>query len=232
MSTIGTSIICGELIVFNRFNYISPIYNTLKLIEPILPSIRSSPRPIHPKSKTSGSGRNNDNSSSGWHLCKYFARKRQQSKRTIVSPRSAYYNSSHIPTTTRSPPSSPPTSSLASSTTPCYGPLSPLRSIYHTFSKIGSYVLTHQVIPIGDTVSVSFLPLHAKPFLQPKHKEVRSVGDNVDRRSSAGTSIALDSASSIHLFKDRSLLLDNIKVDNKKKMKVRTTNSIFHVNII
>jgi hypothetical protein len=57
------------------------------------------------------------------------------------------------------------------------------------------------------------------------------VGDNVNRRSSARTSIALDSASSIHLFKDISLL-DNIKVDDKKKMKVRTTNSIFHVNDI
>jgi hypothetical protein len=87
------------------------------------------------------------------------------------------------------------------------------------------------VISTGDTVSVSFLPPHAKPILQPKHKEVRSVGDNVDRRSSAATSIALDSASSIHPFKDRSLL-DNIKADDKKKMKARTTDSTFHVNDI
>jgi hypothetical protein len=87
------------------------------------------------------------------------------------------------------------------------------------------------VISTGDTVSVSFLPPHSKPILQPKHKEVRSMGDNADRRSSAGTSIALDSATSIHLFGDRSPL-DNIKVDDKKKMKVRTTDSTFHVNDI
>jgi hypothetical protein len=83
------------------------------------------------------------------------------------------------------------------------------------------------VIPSDDTVSFSFLPPHAKPILQSKHNEVRRVGDNVG----AGTSIALDSASSIHMFKDRSPL-DNRKVDDKKKMKVRTTDSIFHVNNI
>jgi hypothetical protein len=69
------------------------------------------------------------------------------------------------------------------------------------------------------------------PFYSPSNKEVRSVGDNVDERSSTATSIALDSASSIHLLKDRSLL-DNIKADDKKKMKVRTTDSTFHVNDI
>jgi hypothetical protein len=78
------------------------------------------------------------------------------------------------------------------------------------------------VISKDETVSVSVLPPHAKPILQPKHKDVRSVGGNVG----ANTSIALDSASSIHLFKDRSLL-DNTKVDNTKNLKIRTTDSIF-----
>jgi hypothetical protein len=81
------------------------------------------------------------------------------------------------------------------------------------------------VISKDETVSVSVLPPHAKPVLQPKHKELRSTGNNVG----ANTSIALDSASSIHLFKDRSLL-SNIKVDNKKNLKVRSTDSTFHVN--
>jgi hypothetical protein len=146
---------------------------------------------MYPKSKSKSK---TNKSSSGRHLCKYFARKRQQSKKTIISPGSDYYYSSHIQTATRSRqsspptlspassaapcscPSSPPPSSLASSTTPC----SPFRSMYDTFSRIGSYVLTHQVIYTGNTVSVSFLPPHAKPILQPKHKEVRSVSDNVD----------------------------------------------------
>jgi hypothetical protein len=244
MTTIGTSIICAESVVFNKFDYISPVYITLKLIGSILPPIQSYPRPMYPKSK-SKSKSNTNKSSSGRHLCKYFARKRQQSKKTIISPGLDYYCSSHIRTATQSRPSShptsspasraaqclcpssPPTLSLAPSTTPC----SPFRSIYDTFSRIGSYVLTHQVISTGDTISVSFLPPHAKPILQPKHRELRSVGDNVDQSSSATTSIALDSASSIHLFKDRSLL-DNIKADAKKKMKVLTTDSTFHVNDI
>jgi hypothetical protein len=83
------------------------------------------------------------------------------------------------------------------------------------------------VISKYETVSVSVLPPHAKPILQPKHKDIRSVGNNVG----ANTSIALDSESSIHLFKDQSLL-SNIKVDNKKNLNVRTTDSTFHVNDI
>jgi hypothetical protein len=43
MTTIGTSIICAESVVFNKFDYISPVYNTLKLIRLILPPIQSSP---------------------------------------------------------------------------------------------------------------------------------------------------------------------------------------------
>jgi hypothetical protein len=219
---------------FARGIVFSLIYNTLNLIGSILPPIQSSPRPMYPKSKS-----NTNKCSSGRHLCKYFACKQQQSKKTIISPGSDYYCSSHIRLKTLSCPSSCPTSSPASSAAPCLCPspsslpasslapsttqCSPFRSIYDTFSRIGSYVLTYQVISTGDTVSISFLPPHAKPILQPKHKEVRSVCDNVDRRSSAATSIALDSASSIHLFKDRSLL-DDIKADDKKKMKVRTTD--------
>jgi hypothetical protein len=99
--------------------------------------------------------------------------------------------------------------------------------MYHAIFNAPSYVLTHQVISKDDTVSISVLPPYARPVLQPKHKEVRSAGNNVG----ANTSIALDSASSIHLFKDRSLL-NNIKVDNKKNLKVRTTDSTFHVNDI
>jgi hypothetical protein len=75
--------------------------------------------------------------------------------------------------------------------------------MYHALFNAPSYVLTHQVILKDKTVSVSVLHPHAKPILQPKHKELRSVGDNVG----ANTSIALDSASSIHLFKDRSRFL-------------------------
>jgi hypothetical protein len=87
------------------------------------------------------------------------------------------------------------------------------------------------VINTDSTVSVSVVPPHAKPNTGHKHKEARSGEDNAGPRISVGTSIALDSASSLHLFKDK-VLLDNIKVDNKNKIKVRTTDSTFHVNDI
>ena len=58
------------------------------------------------------------------------------------------------------------------------------------------------------------------------HFQVRNVDGNI----SPSTSIALDSASSIHLFKDISLL-NNIQTDSKK-IKVRITDSTFHVKDI
>jgi hypothetical protein len=119
MTTIGTSIIYAESVVFDRFDYISPVYSTLKLTGSILPPIQSSPRPMYPKSKSKS---NTNKSSSGRHLRKYFARKRQQSKKTIISPGSDYYCSSHIRTATRYRPSSPPASRPASSAAPCFCP--------------------------------------------------------------------------------------------------------------
>jgi hypothetical protein len=119
MTTIGTSIISAESVVSDRFNYIYPVYNTLKLIGSILPPIQSSPRLMFPKSKSKS---NTNKSSSGCHLCKYFACKRQQSKQTIISPDSDYHCSSHIRLTTRSCPSSRPASSPASSAAQCFCP--------------------------------------------------------------------------------------------------------------
>jgi hypothetical protein len=39
MTTVGTAAICVESSIFNKFNYIDPIYNTLCHIGSILPSI-------------------------------------------------------------------------------------------------------------------------------------------------------------------------------------------------
>ena len=58
------------------------------------------------------------------------------------------------------------------------------------------------------------------------HFQVRNVDGNV----SPSTSITLDSASSIHMFKDISLL-NNIQTDSKK-IKVRITDSTFQVKDI
>jgi hypothetical protein len=57
--------------------------------------------------------------------------------------------------------------------------------------------------------------------------EARSEGDNVGPRAT----IALDSGSSIHIFKDAFLLTD-IQSDDKQSIGVRTTDSKFRVNDI
>ena len=92
----------------------------------------------------------------------------------------------------------------------------------------GAYVLNHQVVSITtDPVFVSNLLPENELSPTLNHKEVRSVGSKVGPRAT----IALDSASSIHLFKD-AFLLNNITTNNKQKLKVRTTDSTFYVKDI
>jgi hypothetical protein len=168
-TAVGSSIICTESIIYNNINYINPIYDTLQLIGSILPSIQSSPRPIYGGTKSAnGRGRGN-HKSSGRHLCRYFARKQRASKQAIISPTYNDYNdSTKIPSSDYSSklqvPSSKP--SLAPSTTSDYS--SSFRSMCHALVNAPSYVLTHQVISKDDTMTVSVLPPHAKPVLQPK----------------------------------------------------------------
>jgi hypothetical protein len=187
----------------------------MKRIGSILPSIRSYPRPMYLKTSQNSQGtchNNNSKSSSGHQLCNYFARKRIQSKRTVISPGASYYTSSHTSKKRHLPPSSSsapgPTPSFASSTTTCT-PTSRLGSIYHAFSKASSCAPASQVISTDSTVSVSIVPPHAKPNSMHKHKEVRSRDGKVGPRG-GGTSIALDSASSIHLFKNIQLFRSRI----------------------
>jgi hypothetical protein len=85
ITAVGSSIICTESIIFNNINYVNPVYNTLKLIGSILPSIQSSPRPIYGGTKTSANGRGR-HKSSGRHLGRYFARMRRASKQAVISP--------------------------------------------------------------------------------------------------------------------------------------------------
>jgi hypothetical protein len=129
-TAVGSSIICTESIIFNNINYINPIYNTLKLIGSILPSIQSSPRPIYGGTKTSANGRGRRHKSSGRHLCKYFARKRRESKQAIISPSTgcndSKTNASPLPLYVPLP---GPASSLAPSTTSDYSLPGPKSSI-------------------------------------------------------------------------------------------------------
>jgi hypothetical protein len=91
----------------------------------------------------------------------------------------------------------------------------------------GAYVLGHQVVSVTtDPIFVSnLLPMHEmSATIQPP--EVRSGDENVGPRA---TTIALDSGSSIHIFKDGFLLTEVIS-DNKRSIGVRTTDSNFRVN--
>jgi hypothetical protein len=101
-TAVGSSIICTKSIIFNNINYINPIYNTLKLIGSILPSIQSSPRPIYGGTKSANGG-GLLHKSIGRHLCKYFARKRRESKHAVIFPGTACNDS-----TKKNPSSSPP----------------------------------------------------------------------------------------------------------------------------
>jgi hypothetical protein len=120
--------------------------------------------------KTSADGRG-CHKSSGRHLGRYFARKQRASKQAVISsyttcneyndskknPSSGYSSQVQVPSSKSSP---------APSTTSDYS--SSFQTMYHAIFNAPSYVLTHQVISKDDTVSVSVLPPHAKPILQPK----------------------------------------------------------------
>jgi hypothetical protein len=58
-------------------------------------------------------------------------------------------------------------------------------------------------------------------------QEVRSEDENIGPRAT----IALDSGSSIHIFKDAFFLTD-IQTDDKRSIGVRTTDSNFRINSI
>jgi hypothetical protein len=92
----------------------------------------------------------------------------------------------------------------------------------------GAYVLNHQVDSVTtDPIFVSdLLPGHELSATI-QTPEARSEDDNVGPR----TSIALDSGSSIHIFKDAFLLTD-IHSDDNQSIGVRTTDSKSRVNDI
>jgi hypothetical protein len=92
----------------------------------------------------------------------------------------------------------------------------------------GTYILNHQMVSVTtDPIFVSdLLPGHELSATI-QTPEARSEDDNVGPR----TSIALDSGSSIHIFKDAFLLMD-IHSDDNQSIGVRTTDSRFRVNDI
>jgi hypothetical protein len=92
----------------------------------------------------------------------------------------------------------------------------------------GAYVLNHQVVSVTtDPIFVPDLLLGHELSVTIQTPEARSEDDNVGPRAS----IALDSGSSIHIFKD-AFLLTGIHSDDNRSIGVRTTDSKFRVNDI
>jgi hypothetical protein len=90
----------------------------------------------------------------------------------------------------------------------------------------GAYVLGHQVVSVTvDPIFISNLPPSHELSTTIQASEVRSEDEHVGLR----TTIALDSGSSIHIFKDAFLLTD-IGIDNNSTINVRTTDSKFKVD--
>jgi hypothetical protein len=90
------------------------------------------------------------------------------------------------------------------------------------------YVLNHQVVSITtDPIFVFDLTPAFELSATVQTLETRSEDKNVGPRAT----IALDSGSSIHIFKD-SFLLTDIHSDDKRSIGVRTTDSNFRVNNI
>jgi hypothetical protein len=91
-----------------------------------------------------------------------------------------------------------------------------------------AYVLNHQVVYVTtDPIFVPNLPPALELSVTIQTPEARSGGENVGPRAT----IALDSGSSIRIFKDDFLLTD-ILYDDKRSIGVRTTDSNFRVNNI
>jgi hypothetical protein len=96
----------------------------------------------------------------------------------------------------------------------CYDAISP----YWTGGMIwdGAYVLNHQVVSVTtDPIFVSNLPLALELSATIQAPEARSEDDNVGPRAS----IAQNSGSNIHIFKD-AFLLSDVQSDDKRSIGV------------
>jgi hypothetical protein len=231
----GKRIIHYESVIFQKIDYIKPFYNIIKYIENSIPTIDGG-RP--PSARYLPSNVRLRKSSSGKHLACYFARKRLRRQGQIISDiqKKSNINSNH--NTNENPNNIPPNSTPyaeyifhPSNDTSCqrdewYDAISP----YWTGGMVwsGAYVLGHQVVSVcTDPIFISNLHPQNELSATIQSPEVRSEDDNVGPHAT----IALDSGSSIHIFKDAFLLL-NIGTDNKQSINVRTTDSKFKIDRI
>jgi hypothetical protein len=240
----GKTIIQYEAVMFKKLNYIDPIYNIIQYIEGCIPSIDGG-RP--PPSTYSPSNVRLRKTSSGRHVAYYYASKRRNRNKQIIIPSTEYYSRSQFNNKDSTHESRNSTSKSSTINHECdyefypsddpsyqnndwYDAISP----YWTGGMVwgGAYVLAHetghQVVSVTtDPIFIFDLPQGNELSATLHPAEARSEGGNVGPRAT----IALDSGSSIHIFKDSFLLMD-IAVDNNNKLNVRTTDSKFKVDQI
>jgi hypothetical protein len=239
MISVGNGIIQSESIIFNHFNYVDPIFTGITYIESMFSNnihIDTGP----PAFYYARSNTRSNKASSGRHLGSHYARQRRLQRQQVIVPGLNYYHNSKNDKTQNksnndehnsydyyaSDHSFHPLNDSSHCDISWYDAISP----YWTEGSIwnGAYVLGHQVVSVTvDPVFISNLPPTHELSATIQASKARSEGEHVGLR----TTIALDSGSSIHIFKDAFLLTD-IHSDDKRSIGVRTTDSSFRINEI
>jgi hypothetical protein len=232
--SIAKTIVRVESIAFHTLDYVEPIYKILRYINNLIPTFDGG-RP--PSFRYLPSNIRHHKTSSGKHLSSYFARKRRLRKTNVIN------NINHNDNTNVNPKPKPkskfrPSNYVDNVRTFCTidDPSCQIDKWYDAVSSYwtdgmvwdGAYVLNNQVVSVNtDPVFVSNLLPALELSATIQTPEARSEDENVGPR----VTIALDSGSSIHIFKD-AFLLTNIHADENHSIGVRTTDSKFRINKI
>jgi hypothetical protein len=216
-----------ESIIFKHSDYISPMYSMIQCIQSLIPNVNVGRPPSF-----------NYVPSNLRRLGSYFARKRRLCSKQVITgslihPSQNESNHKHATQSHLKPVSNEtchhefhPINDPSCHDNTWYDAISP----YWTGGMVwgGAYVLNHQVVSVStDPIFVSnLLPLNELSATI-QTPEARSGDKNVGPRAT----IALDSGSSIHIFKDAFLLTD-IHADDKRSIGVCTTDSKFRINKI
>ncbi|OEU23519.1 hypothetical protein FRACYDRAFT_233689 [Fragilariopsis cylindrus CCMP1102] len=246
--TAGETIIEIDSIIFNKINYINPIYNVFQRFEHTLSKLNIFTHPIigmRPKPISRKHNSKNNKTSSGSHLHAFFARKRSRKRRSVISGPIPHLVNDNSRTKDRTQAGTQPRSKVPriptlTSTSVIYPIDDPscqditwydAISPYWTGGMIwdGAYVLNHQVVSVTtDPIFVSDLLPAFELSATIQSPKARSGGD---KHVGPRTTIAIDSGSTIHIFKDAFLLAD-IQADENSSISVRTTDSKFQIKDI
>jgi hypothetical protein len=233
----ASGIVRSESIIFNQFNYIDPIFTSITAMGYLFNHININLDIGRSTRQYVPSNVRRRNTSTGKHLCSYYARKRLHKKQFVISGSNKSKNdTSQHEASHNEPPCSHPMETYTNDFHPIDDPSCQDHTWYDAVCPYwtggmiwnSAYVLNHQVVSVNtDPVFISNLPPALELSATIQTQDTRSEGENVGPRAS----IALDSGSSIHIFKDAFLLTD-IHADDKSSIGVRTTDSKFRINKI